>query len=152
MPDDACMYCAESMSASGCFISVRSGEGRSKSKYAIPACKSVDLQPFNINRFKPVAKYPSTNRAFKCEQGCNSYIPSYNYKQHMMKVHLMEESDFETDETLKKEYEFCRWSSEEVKAVTSSYNICRKASQVSPSKRTRDQFDEGQEDNESNSN
>ena len=51
--------------------------------------------------------------------------------------------DNDSDETLKEEYESCRWSAEEVKAVTQTFNIFYEAAPVLPSKRTRDQFNEG---------
>ena len=47
-----------------------------------------------------------------CQQRCNTYtyIPCYNYKQHMIDMHGIEEVEFDTDETISKKYKSCCWN------------------------------------------
>ena len=52
-------------------------------------------------------KIPTTNHAFSCGN-CHEYIPSCNYKNHMIDAHYADDGEFEFDETCQEEYGKCQ--------------------------------------------
>ena len=151
------MYCCGSMAATGCSLEIvekQTKGGGGTTKWVVPGCKSHEISPFKLSLMKAIQNYPSTNRVVLCEQpGCGlKYIPSYNYKQHMIDYHEIEEECFRFDETIAEEYEQCRWTDEEKDKILDKFKIFHEAPlppvcvpEVEVTKRPREQFEEQKE-------